>query len=149
MTLTKSRRRFLEELFWASGSTVLSRLPALAADRPETPLPNPNFYWGVGIENCWMAQTDPVRDGNRRLLDVFLQMQHYDQWKQDLELLPATGVNCLRYSVPWYKAEPKPGVYDWSWIDKPIEYLVHKLKIIPIMDLIHYGTRLDAGRCGG
>lgn len=87
-----------------------------------------------------MAQTDPARDGNRRLLDVFLQMQHYDKWKADLDLLPSTGVNCLRYSVPWYKAEPKPGVYDWSWIDKPVEYLVEKLKIIPIMDLIHYGT---------
>jgi hypothetical protein len=87
-----------------------------------------------------MAQTDPARDGDRRLLDVFLQMQHYDKWKADLDLLPSTGVNCIRYSVPWYRAEPKPGVYDWSWIDKPVEYLVNTLKIIPIMDLMHYGT---------
>ena len=42
--------------------------------------------------------------------------------------------------VPWYKAEPKPGVYDWTWIDKPVEYLVDQLKIVPIMDLIDYGT---------
>jgi beta-glucosidase/6-phospho-beta-glucosidase/beta-galactosidase len=103
-------------------------------------LPNPEFYWGIGVENCWMAQSDPARDGNRRLLDVFLQMQHYEKWKGDLDLLPSTGVCCIRYSVPWYKAEPKPGVYDWSWIDRPVEYLVHRLKIIPIIDLIHYGT---------
>jgi beta-glucosidase len=77
---------------------------------------------------------------NRRLLDVFLQMQHYDKWQADLDLVKELGFNTLRYSVPWYKAEPKQGVYDWSWIDKPVEYLVEKLKIVPIMDLMHYGT---------
>jgi beta-glucosidase/6-phospho-beta-glucosidase/beta-galactosidase len=87
-----------------------------------------------------MAQTNPQFDGERRLLDVYLQMQEYTKWKQDLDLLPSIGVNCIRYSVPWYKAEPKSGIYEWSWIDKPVEYLVNKLKIIPIMDLIHYGT---------
>jgi beta-glucosidase len=103
-------------------------------------IPNPPFYWGVGIENCWMAQADPARDGERRLLDVFLQMDHYRRWKEDLDLLPETGVNCIRYSVPWYLAEPQPGVYDWRWIDEPVDYLVNALHIIPIMDLIHYGA---------
>ncbi|MGP8258316.1 MAG: family 1 glycosylhydrolase [Methanoregula sp.] len=87
-----------------------------------------------------MVQTDPQIDGHRRLLDVYLQMQEYERWKQDLQLAKDVGVNCIRYSVPWYRAEPKPGVYDWSWIDKPIDDLVNKLKIIPIMDLIHYGA---------
>ena len=87
-----------------------------------------------------MAQTNPRRDGNRRLLDVYLQMQHYKKWKSDLDLAKGIGFNTIRYSVPWYKAEPKPEVYDWSWIDKPIEYLVNTLKIIPVMDMIHYGT---------
>lgn len=106
----------------------------------KAPLPVPKFYWGIGIENCWIPQTNPAKDGDRRLLDVYLQMQHYDRWKEDLDLAAQAGVNTIRYSVPWYKAEPKPGTYDWSWIDKPIDYLVHKLKIIPIMDIIHYGT---------
>jgi beta-glucosidase len=103
-------------------------------------LKNPSFYWGIGIENCWIAQTDPTKDGQRRLLDVFLQMDHYRHWKEDLDLLPAVGVNCIRYSVPWYRAEPRPGVFDWSWIDESVDYLVNQLHIIPIMDLIHYGT---------
>ena len=137
---SKTRREFLEKIALAAGSAALSRSAVAGTPPLSAPLPNPKFYWGIGIENCWMAQTNPARDGNRRLLDVFLQMQHYDKWKQDLDLLPATGVNCIRYSVPWYKAEPKPGVYDWSWIDEPVEYLVSKLKIIPIMDLLHYGT---------
>ncbi len=136
-----TRREFLKQTIVTAGAAAgLRSIESLAAARGKSPLAAPNFYWGIGIENCWMAQTDPARDGNRRLLDVYLQMQHYDKWKEDLDLLPATGVNCIRYSLPWYKAEPQPGVYDWSWIDKPVEYLVNKLKIIPIMDLIHYGT---------
>ncbi len=138
-----SRRRFLEKAVQATGvllaaSQIDSR--ASLGAKPGPPLPRPKFYWGVGIENCWIAQTDPKKDGKRRLLDVFLQMQHYQKWKADLDLVKEVGFNAIRYSVPWYKAEPKPRVYDWSWIDKPVEYLVERLKIIPIMDLIHYGT---------
>src|SRR5579862_9420961 len=130
-----SRREFSLGTLQAGAA---SKAGMAASDR--APLPTPKFYWGVGIENCWMAQTNPAKDGDRRLLDVYLQMQHYNRWNEDLDLAAESGVNAIRYSVPWYKAEPKPGVYDWSWIDKPIDYLVHKLKIIPIMDIIHYGT---------
>lgn len=129
-----TRREFSASLLLAGAGGTGSAAPRSA------PLPTPKFYWGVGIENCWIAQTNPAKDGDRRLLDVFQQMQHYDKWKRDLDLAAESGVNTIRYSVPWYKAEPKPGAYDWSLIDKPIDYLVHKLKIIPVMDIIHYGT---------
>ena len=140
-----SRRKILKACaIAAAGATVPKATGAALAFAPSkghsAPLPRPKFYWGVGIENCWMAQTDPKKDRNKRLLDVFLQMQHYEKWKADLDLVKEVGFNAIRYSVPWYKAEPKPGVYDWSWIDGPVRYLVEKLKIIPIMDLIHYGT---------
>lgn len=137
------RREFLlyASSLGSSAALALGPAAALASARPcKAKLARPKFYWGVGIENCWIAQTDPVKDGNRRLLDVFLQMQHYEKWKEDLDRVAEVGANTIRYSVPWYIAEPKPGVYDWSWIDKPIDYLVNKLKIVPIMDLVHYGT---------
>jgi beta-glucosidase len=144
MTAPHGRREFLKTALRTAGATLIADRLAWVQTPPSpkrtAPLPRPPFYWGVGIENCWIAQTDPVKDGKRRLLDVFLQMQHYEKWKEDLELLKEVGFNCIRYSVPWYKAEPKPGVYDWSWIDKPVAYLVETLKVIPIMDLIHYGT---------
>ena len=94
------------------------------------------FYVGVGIENCWMAQTD--RPG-KRLLDVFLQMQHYDKWKQDLQLVKDLGTNTIRYSVPWYKSNPSPGKYDWDWIAGPLDWLMEN-GVTPVVDLIHYGT---------
>ena len=94
------------------------------------------FYVGVGIENCWMAQTD--RPGTR-LLDVFMQMQHYENWQEDLQLAKNLGTNVIRYSVPWYRSNPSPGDYDWDWIAKPLHWLVEN-DITPVIDLIHYGT---------
>jgi beta-glucosidase len=143
MPSSQDRREFLKTILKTTGAALVAGAAGPACARKSTgrgTVPAPSFYWGVGIENCWIAQTDPVKDGNRRLLDVFQQMQHYEKWKEDLDLVKDIGFNSIRYSVPWYKAEPKPGVYDWSWIDKPVRYLVETLKIVPIMDLIHYGT---------
>ncbi len=109
---------------------------------PSTRLPVPDFYWGVGIENCWMAEHNELNRIPRRLLDVFMQMQHYTQWREDLDRAAGLGVKAIRYSVPWYKSNPQPGVYDWEWISKPLDTLVNQLGIIPIIDLIHYGTPL-------
>ncbi len=100
-----------------------------------------DFYRGVGIENCWMAQHDPRLRPGKRLLDVHLQMQHYECWRDDLQLAADLGINAIRYSVPWYKANPAPGRYDWSWIEGPIGWLAER-GITPIIDLVHYGTPL-------
>lgn len=99
------------------------------------------FYAGVGIENTWMAQHDPAIRPGKRLLDVFLQMQHYEHWKEDLRLAADLGINAIRYSVPWYTANPAPGIYDWDWISRPLDWLTDH-DIVPIIDLIHYGTPL-------
>lgn len=58
----------------------------------------------------------------------------------DLQRAADLGANAIRYSVPWYRAEPKPGIYDWSWIDAPVEHLVTRLQIIPVLDILHYGA---------
>ena len=55
------------------------------------------FYLGVGIENCWMVQTDHP---GTRALDAFQQMEHYERWKEDLQLAVDLGTNAIRYSVP-------------------------------------------------
>lgn len=138
MSPRMTRRQFMQG---ALGTALLSSGADSLAVQPESnSLPRPKFYWGVGIENTWMAQADPQKDGKRRVLDAYLLTQHYEKWKEDLDRAADVGANAIRYSVPWYKAEPNPGAYDWSKIDRPIEYLVTKLKIIPILDLIHYGT---------
>ena len=111
-----NRTEFLRDTLLASTATLLDRkVWSFSLSQPShAPLPPPRFFCGVGIENCWIARVNPAKDGKRRLLDVYLQMQHYERWKQDLQLARDVGVNCIRYRAPWYNAEPQPGVYDWS-----------------------------------
>ena len=51
------------------------------------------------------------------------------------------GVQALRYGMPWYKAEPEKGKFDWDWIDRAIDH-AHGTCVESIFDLMHYGTPL-------
>jgi beta-glucosidase/6-phospho-beta-glucosidase/beta-galactosidase len=66
-------------------------------------------------------------------------MGHYERWREDLALCREIGVQAIRWGIPWYRVEPIPGEFDWSWTDQVIPYLVEELKITPILDLMHYG----------
>ena len=93
------------------------------------------FLWAAGIENTFVPQ---VRNGGRPL-DEFELMGHYKNWREDLALGRELGLTAMRWGAPWYKLEPEPGKFDWSWTDKVIPYIVEELKILPIIDLMHYG----------
>jgi beta-glucosidase len=93
------------------------------------------FLWAGGIENTFVPQT---RNGHRSL-DEYELMGHYDHWREDLNLAETLGLKALRWGIPWYKVEPEPGKFDWQWIDQVIPFLVEELKILPIIDLMHYG----------
>ena len=96
------------------------------------------FLWAVGIENTFVPHT---RAGHRRF-DEYELMDHYRLWKQDLDLAADLGVTAIRYGIPWYKVNPRPGQFDWSWTDAVLEYLVEAKGLTPIVDLMHYGTPL-------
>jgi beta-glucosidase len=95
-----------------------------------------DFYWATGIEDTFIAQTEI----GKRALDEYELMQHYWHWKEDIDLAADLGVQMLRYGIPWYKVNPRPGVYAWTWVDQVIRYMVEEKKIEPIIDLMHYGT---------
>ncbi len=136
-----TRRQFLGGLAAAGGTLVIGGCGSpLDGGAIPAPLPPGRFYWGVGLENTWMAQVDPTKDAYRLALDEYALTQHYDRWKDDLALAADLGVTAIRYSVPWYRSEAAPGAYDWSLIDAPVEHLVRDLGITPILDLVHYGT---------
>ncbi len=94
-----------------------------------------DFLWATGIEDTFVPQT---RQGHRAL-DEYQLMGHYEHWREDLALCRETGVQAIRWGIPWYRVEPLPGEFDWSWTDQVIPYLVEELKITPILDLMHYG----------
>jgi beta-glucosidase len=93
------------------------------------------FLWASGIEDTFVPQTKV----GHRSLDEYELMGHYENWREDLALLREANLQAVRWGVPWYRVEPSPGVFDWSWTDKVIPYIVEELGITPIIDLMHYG----------
>lgn len=94
-----------------------------------------DFIWAVGIEDTFVPQARP----GHRALDEYELVGHYEHWHQDLALAGIVGAQAIRWGVPWYRVEPAPGVFDWTWTDQVIPYLVEELGIVPIVDLMHYG----------
>lgn len=97
------------------------------------------FLWAVGIEDTFIPQ---VATSTGRTLDEYELTQHYRYWREDLQRAASLGVRAMRYGIPWYKVNPEPGVFDWSWTDEVLEYMVRDLHIQPIVDLVHYGCPL-------
>ena len=130
-----SRRQFLEHALSAGASALF----AGCSSARQPPPARAAFRWGIGIENTWMMQADPAKDGMRRPLDEFELTQHYERWEDDIRLAADLGITTIRYSLPWSRAEPLPGSYDLGWLDGPLA-LMAELEIEPVFDLIHYGT---------
>jgi len=93
--------------------------------------------FAVGIEDTFIAQTSP----GRRALDEYELTEHYDRWREDLDLAASTGADMIRYGIPWYRVNPAPEGWDWSWTDRVLDHLL-SLGLTPIVDLMHYGCPL-------
>lgn len=93
--------------------------------------------FAVGIEDTFVPQVSP----GLRSLDEYELTGHYDNWREDLDLAASSGASMIRYGIPWYRVNPAPDEWDWSWTDRVIEHL-HALDLAPIIDLMHYGCPL-------
>lgn len=105
---------------------------------PYLDLPPSEFYWAGGIEDTFIPHAAP----GMRPLEEYELTQHYQQWREDLDRAASLGIKKLRWGVPWYRVEAQPGVFDWSWVDEVLDYMINTLHIDPIIDLVHYGTPL-------
>jgi beta-glucosidase len=93
--------------------------------------------FAVGIEDTFIPQIAP----GLRALDEYELTGHYDRWPEDLDLAASTGATMIRYGIPWYRVNPAPNRWDWSWTDRVIDRLL-SLELTPIVDLMHYGCPL-------
>lgn len=96
-----------------------------------------DLRFAVGIEDTFVPQTAP----GRRALDLYELTGHYENWRADLDLAAASGAAMIRYGVPWYRVNPEPETWDWSWTDEVFDHML-ALGLIPIVDLMHYGCPL-------
>ena len=93
------------------------------------------FRFAVGIEDTFIPQEFP---GQRRL-DEYELTQHYQFWRDDLDLVAQSGADSMRWGIPWYRVEPEPGRFAWEWVDQVIDRIC-ELGLTCIVDLMHYGT---------
>jgi beta-glucosidase/6-phospho-beta-glucosidase/beta-galactosidase len=93
------------------------------------------FEWLAGIEDTFITAPSPKTG---RTLDEYELTEHYARWREDLDLFAELGLKAVRYGVPWHRVNPAPGMWDFTWIDGPLERLL-ELGIQPVVDLVHYG----------
>ncbi|MEA2554489.1 MAG: beta-glucosidase [Fimbriimonadaceae bacterium] len=94
------------------------------------------FLWATGIEDTFI--TDPSKRTGR-ILDEYELTGHYDRWREDLDLMASLGVSAARYGIPWYRVQPSPDRWDWTWPDQTFDHMM-KRGVEPIVDLVHYGV---------
>jgi beta-glucosidase/6-phospho-beta-glucosidase/beta-galactosidase len=92
------------------------------------------FIFATGIEN-----SIPTIQGGRLRVDEMEKCGHYQQWQKDFDLVQELGINFLRYGPPLYRSFLGDRKYDWSFADETFRDL-KKRKIIPIVDLCHFGV---------
>lgn len=93
--------------------------------------------FALGVEDTFIPQTRP----GERALDEYDLMQHYRFWREDLRYCAEVGSDMVRWGIPWYRINPEPGVWDWSWLDGVIDEF-DELGLALVADLVHYGTPL-------
>jgi beta-glucosidase/6-phospho-beta-glucosidase/beta-galactosidase len=102
------------------------------SETPEQIIEKLRFMFAVGIE-C----SNPIVTGGVRV-DQLQSTGHYEHWKKDLQLVQDLGLRFLRYGPPIHRVFLGPGKYDWSFIDRVMAEM-YRLKIRPIIDLVHFG----------
>jgi beta-glucosidase len=95
---------------------------------------DPRFMFATGIEN-----SQPTIQGGRVRVDELAKCGHYSHWRTDFALVRQLGIRFLRYGPPLHRTWLGDGRFDWEFADLAFAEL-HRLDIIPIVDLCHFGV---------
>jgi beta-glucosidase/6-phospho-beta-glucosidase/beta-galactosidase len=93
------------------------------------------FVIATGIE-C----SAPLVDGNR--VDELVKTGHDVRYAEDFRLAAALGVRFIRYGIPFHRVNPRPGSFDWVWVDAALD-ACRDAGLTPIVDLMHFGVPDD------
>lgn len=104
-----------------------------------------DFLWGVSASahqtegNCtnndwatWEMQHAKQKTGSA--------CDHWNRYKQDIQLMKKSGITSFRFSIEWSKVEPQPGVFDETVLTH-YQSVCKELKnnnIKPVITLHHY-----------
>jgi beta-glucosidase len=90
--------------------------------------------FATGVEN-----SSPTIQNGRTRMDEMEKCGHYAKWQTDFDKVQELEISFLRYGVPLYRVLAGPGKYDWEFSDAAFREL-HRRKILPIVDLCHFGV---------
>ena len=91
-----------------------------AHDRVQT-----TFDPGKGFERIGTVAQRDVRSVGRSSLAIDCSMlpRGYGDFEQIKDYLPSLGVVRVRLHAGWAKLEPQPGVWDFAWLDRQVNWL--------------------------
>ncbi|MBY0333941.1 MAG: family 1 glycosylhydrolase [Acetobacteraceae bacterium] len=91
------------------------------------------FMFATGIEN-----SNPTIEGGRVRRDQMEECGHYARWREDFALVQEIGCGFLRFGPPIHRTFLAPDRFDWEFADETFAELL-RLRIVPIVDLCHFG----------
>ena len=105
----------------APPTTIAKPMIDDAHDRVQT-----TFDPGVGFERIGTVAQRDARSVGRSKLAVGCEMlpRGYGDFENFKEYLPPLGIVRVRLHAGWAKLEPKPGVWDFDWLDRQVNWLV-------------------------
>lgn len=87
----------------------------------------------------WVMENMPGTTFKEPSLDA---MDHYNRFKEDIQLLADAGCNVYRFSIEWARIEPEKGRFDKDEIEhyrRVLEYC-HQNHVTPIVTLHHFSS---------
>jgi beta-glucosidase len=87
----------------------------------------------------WVMENVPGTMYKEPSLDA---VDHYNRYKEDIQLLIEAGCNTYRFSIEWARIEPEKGHFDKKEIEHYKEVLeyCHKNNVTPIVTLHHFSS---------
>ena len=96
-------------------------LASLAPDRVETPLRVPMKRIGTLVPRS----ADEIADSNWTVGCETIERGYADFWQYADYLVPL-GIKTIRIQSGWARCEPKPGKYDFGWLDDVIDFAIDR-----------------------
>ncbi len=89
--------------------------------------------------DCWVMENIPYSTYKEPSLDA---ADHYNRYKEDIELLAGAGLNAYRFSIEWARIEPQKGVFDENEINhyRDVLEFCHSKGVTPIVTLHHFSS---------
>lgn len=116
-----------------------------AIDATETSFPK-DFLWGAGTSaqqvegNCTNNTWYQAEQDGKFPESAGIACDHWNRYKEDIQLLKKAGLNTYRFSVEWSKIEPSEGEFDEAALQHyqdVVDELVRN-NIKPCITLHHY-----------